>query len=291
MAAAAKQPVVVALLTATPLDISKLLANPKVGAILHLGQPSVTVLGAGPLLYGDRSPAGRTIQTIYPSAYQDQISIFDFGMRPGPSPFARPDCTNQNESACPRGTNPGRTYRFYTGDAVVPFGFGLSYTTFKYSQEAAAAAAAVKANALDLAPLRAALAESQSAGYAFMKFEHAERHRAEAGWTDRQGWGALGAQFSVNVTNTGKMDADDVVLGFLTPPGAGKDGVALKQLFGFERVHVPAGETREVFLYPQLGDFMRVEGETQVAAPGAYRVTFGVQGSGGFLEAGVVNAF
>ena len=27
---------------------------------------------------------------------------------------------------CPNGTNPGRTYRFYTGRPVLPFGWGLS---------------------------------------------------------------------------------------------------------------------------------------------------------------------
>lgn len=119
-------------MTATPLDISSLLTNPKVGAILHTGQPSVTILGIKELLYGHVSPAGRLIQTIYPAAYAGQISIFDFNMRPGPSPFARPDCTVQPASQCPRGTNPGRTHRFYVDDAVVKFGFGLSYTSFTY---------------------------------------------------------------------------------------------------------------------------------------------------------------
>merc|ERR1711988_2017204 len=133
VAAAAKKPVILVLMTAVPLDLSAVLANPKIGAILHTGQPSVTILGVGELLYGDKSPAGRMIQTVYPASYQDQISIFDFGMRPGPSMFARPDCTNKNSTQCPRGTNPGRTYRFYTGQPVLPFGFGLSYTTFKYT--------------------------------------------------------------------------------------------------------------------------------------------------------------
>merc|ERR1712232_918404 len=70
VAAAAKKPVVVVVMTATPLDISGVLANPKVGAVLHLGQPSVTVLGVGEVLYGEQSPAGRTIQTVYESSYQ-----------------------------------------------------------------------------------------------------------------------------------------------------------------------------------------------------------------------------
>jgi hypothetical protein len=46
-------------------------------------------------LFGKVSPAGRAIQTIYPSSYQDEISIFDFGMRPGPSVFPRPDCATK----------------------------------------------------------------------------------------------------------------------------------------------------------------------------------------------------
>lgn len=78
----AKQPIIVVVLTATPLDISAVLANPKVGAVLHVGQPSVTILGVAELIYGKRSPAGRTCQTVYKSSYQDQISIFDFNMRP-----------------------------------------------------------------------------------------------------------------------------------------------------------------------------------------------------------------
>lgn len=40
--------------------------------MLHVGQPSVTILGAGELLFGKTSPAGRTVQTVYPSSYVEQ---------------------------------------------------------------------------------------------------------------------------------------------------------------------------------------------------------------------------
>jgi beta-glucosidase-like glycosyl hydrolase len=263
VSAAAKKPVIVVVQTAVPLDLSGVLSNKKVGAVLHLGQPSVAVLGVGEVLYGDKAPAGRTIQTVYESSYQDQISIFDFGMRPGPSTFARPDCTEQ-PSKCPRGSNPGRTYRFYTGKPVVPFGFGLSYTSFSYSL-------ASQPRAISLAPLEALLAETAASGHQFVRSEASQRHGLSASWRTQ-------VEYSVNVTNHGKMDADDVVLGFITPPEAGKNGVPLKQLFGFERVHVKAGETVTVSLYPDLTDFAQVAADGKMsAAPGEYRVHFGVQ--------------
>jgi hypothetical protein len=93
----------------------------------------ITVYGLADVMFkeGGRSPAGRTIQTVYPSSYQDQISIFDFNMRPGPSAFVRPDCAANCTSPpnsdpnhpweprmhggpcgdCKMGTNPGRTHR------------------------------------------------------------------------------------------------------------------------------------------------------------------------------------
>jgi pre-mRNA-splicing factor SYF2/beta-D-xylosidase 4 len=92
------------------------------------------------------------------------------------------------------------------------------------------------------------------------------------------------------VTNTGLVDSDDVVLGFLVPPGAGENGVPLQTLFGFERVHVPAGGSVTVSLYPQLVDFTQVdERGRRVALLGRYGVRFGearsaAAGGQGFVE-------
>lgn len=68
-----------------------------------------------------------------------------------------------------------------------------------------------------------------------------------------------------------------MVLGFISPPGAGTNGLPLKSLFGFERVHVKAGETVSVYLYPAMTDFAATSftGERHALA-GKYVVSFGV---------------
>ena len=59
----------------------------------------------------------------------------------------------------------------------------------------------------------------------------------------------------VTVSNTGGVDADDAVLGFLVPPGAGMGGVPLQTLYGFTRVHVKAGQSVTVSIPAQYTDF------------------------------------
>ena len=265
VAAAAKRPITVVTLTATPLDLTPLLNNPMVGAILHAGQPSIQTLGIGDLLFGKASPAGRAIQMVYPAAYQHQISPLDFNMRPGPSHWPRPDskgpCTDPMlapivpSADCVLGTNPGRTHRFFTGKPVIPFGWGLSYTTWVYSGVSGPPA-------VSLAGLRELL----------------DRTRRETGTHfPRLADVPAAGQFMLNVTNTGAVDADDVVLGFISPPGAGTDGLPLQTLFGFERVHVKAGETVSVYLYPQLTELAAtgLDGG-RYPLPGEYTISFGV---------------
>jgi len=270
--AAAKAPVVIVLLTATPLDISALLANPKVGAVLHVGQPSVAVRGVGRVLYGKTPPAGRMVQTVYPSAYATAVSIFDFNMRPGPSPWPAPGCVKRPATECRNGTNPGRTYRFYTGTPVVPFGYGLSYTSFKYVLASAPQAV------VSLDPLRKLLASQRGASLVSLRALAATEPLV---------------RYAVNVTNTGSVASDDVVLGFITPPDAGEDGAPLKSLFGFERVHVSPGQTVLVWLYPSLTDFAKVNADARITPlAGAYRITFGVAESAhldmGYTEHGII---
>ncbi len=66
------------------------------------------------VLFGYYNPSGRLTQTFYHHSYLQQI-------------------TKQNMNVRPVEGSPGRTYRFYTGEPVYPFGFGLSYTIFEYT--------------------------------------------------------------------------------------------------------------------------------------------------------------
>ncbi len=118
-------------------------------------------------LSGMNNPAGRLPVTFYRSV--DQLPPFD------------------NYSM------DGRTYRYFKGDALYGFGFGLSYSKFEYSS------------------LRA------------------------------RRTGASG-EITVRVKNASNRDGDEVVQAYTS------GGDAIRQLSAFERVHLRAGETREVRL-------------------------------------------
>ena len=154
---------------------------------------------------------------------------------------------------------------------MLPFGFGLSYTTWAYTPIPDPHPPA----SVSLAAVDAAAREAEAAGVV--------GHVPAA-------LQATAAQFWVNVTNTGAVDSDDVVLGFLVPPGAGQNGVPLQELFGFERVFVPAGQTVTVFLGAQGVRFTQagVDGVRR-ALRGEYRVYFGEKESAargqGYAEA------
>ena len=80
------------------------------------------------------------------------------------------------------------------------------------------------------------------------------------------------------VCAAGSVDSDDILLGFLKPPGAGFNGVPLQTLFGFERVYVRVGETVQADMYPELTQFTQVQPDgTRLAVAGEYTVRFGLE--------------
>ena len=99
------KPVVLVLLGGSALAVNW--ANENVPAILdawYPGEEGGTAIAD--VIFGDYNPAGRLPVTFYKSVSQ------------------LPDFTDYSMQ--------GRTYRYFKGEPLYPFGFGLSYTTFKY---------------------------------------------------------------------------------------------------------------------------------------------------------------
>jgi beta-glucosidase len=104
--AATGKPTVLVLLNGSAVSINW--AAEHVPAIVEAWYPGQAGGAAlADVLFGDYNPGGRLPITFYRSA--DQLPAFD-------------DYSMKN-----------RTYRFFTGQPLFPFGFGLSYTTFSYS--------------------------------------------------------------------------------------------------------------------------------------------------------------
>jgi beta-glucosidase len=89
----------------------------------------------------------------------------------------------------------GRSYRYFDGQPLFPFGYGLSYSTFEYSG-------------------------------------------LNATRTSR------GAEIRVTVKNTSTRDGDEVVQVYVA--GDGSEGSPIRSLRAFQRIHLRAGEGREV---------------------------------------------
>mmetsp|Transcript_35546 Transcript_35546/g.72049 ORF Transcript_35546/g.72049 Transcript_35546/m.72049 type:complete len:781 (-) Transcript_35546:4126-6468(-) len=107
------KPVILIVMSGGPIDLSPYKKNKNIDAMLYVGYPGQSGGTAiAEAIYGDFSPSGRLATTIYPRQFAENVDIGDMRMRPA-------------------GDFPGRTYRYYTGEVVYPFGFGMSYSTFK----------------------------------------------------------------------------------------------------------------------------------------------------------------
>jgi beta-glucosidase len=184
-------------------------AAENVDAIVNVGYPGEEGGNAlADVLFGDYNPAGRLPVTYYKSV--DQLPPFEsYDMK-------------------------GRTYRYFEGEPLYPFGYGLSYTNFGYS---------------DLQ-----LPKSIKAGDDF--------------------------QVSVLVTNTGKMAGDEVVQLYLSDE-KGSTPRPIRQLEGFERITLKAGESKRVTFLITARQLSMINQKTErVIEPGKFTISVGGQQPG-----------
>jgi beta-glucosidase len=107
------KPTVLVTLAGSPLDLTW--AHAQVGAILHAWYPGAEGGAAlAEILFGATSPAGR-LPITFPRSTADLPPIADYAMR-------------------------GRTYRYLDKEPLYPFGYGLSYARFAYSDLALSSA-------------------------------------------------------------------------------------------------------------------------------------------------------
>ena len=124
----------------------------------------------------------------------------------------------------------GRTYKYMDSDPMYPFGYGLSYTTFKYSNVNLSSKSISKNSTITL---------------------------------------------SVDVTNDGDVDSDEVVQLYITDVEA-SFRVPNSQLKAFKRVSIKSGETKKIEfkLTSEMFEVVNELGE-KVLEPGEFKVYVG----------------
>jgi len=166
------KPVVFVMMTGSAIAIPWEAAH--IPAILNAwygGQSAGTAIAD--VIFGDYNPAGRLPVTFY-SSDNDLPSFTDYSMN-------------------------NRTYRYFKGKPLYGFGYGLSYSNFRYDDL--------------ISPVNIQKSKTVT--------------------------------ISVKVTNTGKMDGEEVTELYLSHPGL-KIKTPIRALKGFERTFIKAGQSKMI---------------------------------------------
>ncbi|MBA0805341.1 hypothetical protein Gohar_004863 [Gossypium harknessii] len=220
VAKASKGPTVLVLMSGGPIDVSFAKNDPRIGAILWAGYPGQAGGAAiADVLYGTTNPGGKLPMTWYPQDYVSNLAMTDMAMR---------SSRHRNY--------PGRTYRFYKGPVVYPFGHGLSYTNFVHT--------IVNAPHVVTVPLDGHRRSGNATvlGKA-IKVNHARCNKLSVG-------------LQVSVKNTGSKDGTHTMLVFSTPPAG--HWAPSKQLVAFAKVYVPARSEQQVGISIHVCKFLSV---------------------------------
>lgn len=146
-------------------------------------------MGVADVIFGDYNPAARLPVTFYTSI--EQLPSFeDYSMK-------------------------NHTYRYSKGEVLYPFGYGLSYTDFSYSN--------MICSSIEINPEEELI-------------------------------------ISVDITNTGKMNGDEVVQLYVSDLESSYP-VPIKSLRDFKRIHIKSGNTKTVTFNLDKNDFSTVNNQ------------------------------
>nr|GMD02689.1 probable beta-D-xylosidase 5 [Ipomoea batatas] len=221
--------VILVVMSSSPIDIAFAKNNSRIGAILWVGYPGQDGGEAiAQVIFGHYNPGGRSPFTWYPQEYADKVAMTDMNMR-----------ANATRKF------PGRTYRFYNGESIYPFGHGLSYTTFSKFITSAPSTIIIKPSTANN-KIRDTALPSQALNISSIECQ------------------SLEFEIVVGVKNTGKIDGSHVVLVFWEPKSAQGvlTGAPNVQLVGFERVAIKKGVTESVTMKLDVcRDFSLADGD------------------------------
>jgi len=149
-------------------------------------------------------------------------------------------------------SNPGRTYKWYSGTPIFPFGYGLHYTTFTPT---------ITPPSTSVYSIPSLLANST------------------AKYPDLTPFLSL----PVTITNTGNVTSDYVTLLFLSGQ-FGPQPYPIKSLIAYQRLHnITAGAVQTATLNLTLASLARADAEGDLVLwPGDYRVAVDVDGGVGW---------
>ena len=173
------------------VEVEQFKNNPNIPGMIFTGYNGQAQGDAmAKILFGDVNPGGKSSLTWYKSV-NDLPEFSDYTLRGG------------------QGKN-GRTYMYFTKDVSYEFGYGLSYTTFEYSNFT------ISSNSITP--------------------------------NDK-------VTITADVKNTGGVDGDEVVQIYVkTPDSPASLERPIKRLKGFDRVTIPAGQTKTVSIEVDCAD-------------------------------------
>eukprot|EP00045_Choanoeca_perplexa_P017535 m.256312 g.256312 ORF g.256312 m.256312 type:complete len:928 (+) comp17563_c0_seq3:1517-4300(+) len=163
---------------------------PTIVEAFYGGQSAGTALAE--VLFGAVSPSGILPYTLMHSTYSRRVNMTDMRLR-----------------ASPEDNFPGRTYRFFNGSVLWPFGHGLSYTTFALAWQQQSLASATPSDFLNP--------------------------------------GFVKQQLALTITNTGSRESKKVVQLFVSTPDEDRSlNSPLKSLMGMVKVNLAASDSTSV---------------------------------------------